>query len=536
MIQHAIRALENLDTIFDNPKAKQTHFDFIRTSVQLPHMQYSTESLKDTIEVLQYQTTYSTEAFVDYLTSDDAVSFIHYSHQLTQSIESLDDLNISTEDEEEKKSWIKKIVDFIKNLIEKMKNGFQGFISFVKNRLASLFTKVKQDRSKIDKTFDALAKTKFASDEEVKDKIIQWFDKNASATKNTNFIIDSKGELIDPISIIPRIEKEMKRVDGFWNKLKMSLVAKAVNVVMDSDNDSIYAGINEELLEEITGSKSFLEKIKTGEARRHHSGDHVLKLKVPKFLEDSKRILDNFDKADAFYRKATSDIERKLKEIQKSMKEYETFVVTGNEDHKQAYEKLRNVSTIFTTQMQLAYTPASIATGQIRLCFHLAGELSSEEYTTTTKGPDTLLHLSDNPNLPKTLTPRHGVGTNFGEFLPPRISFAPDVLACCAGIRRYFIKGNEDGQQDGLFYKDFYLYTGVPEAGKTRYVKPELMVSEFGGIQNRIKETPVTTPIDIVKTSKVRIFYKPPRHEGVMGASDNFKSDKFVRYEVLENY
>lgn len=50
MIQHAIQALENLDTIFDNPKAKQTHFDFIRTSVQLPHMQYSTESLKDTID------------------------------------------------------------------------------------------------------------------------------------------------------------------------------------------------------------------------------------------------------------------------------------------------------------------------------------------------------------------------------------------------------------------------------------------------------------------------------------------------------
>ena len=164
------------------------------------------------------------------------------------------------------------------------------------------------------------------------------------------------------------------------------------------------------------------------------------------------------------------------------------------------------------------------------------------------------LHLSFNPDLPKTLKPRQPDGTTdlkektkskstFYEDLPDRVSFAPSVinawLAIYPNVSKFF-------EENGYPYLYMYLYEGKPDK-KTKYLSPDYLKDNLWDY-HLTKELVVLSPIVIIKVAKIKIYNpfdskgKLPKEKEVLVKPYGNKVRKeifvgpLVRIEVVEKY
>lgn len=154
-----------------------------------------------------------------------------------------------------------------------------------------------------------------------------------------------------------------------------------------------------------------------------------------------------------------------------------------------------------------------------------------------------LFHLSFDGNLPKTLYPRQPYGyeaeSQHGERLPDRVSFAPTIDGCWAGIYANIAKYAIQAGNNKL---EFYLYKGLPDE-ETQQISHEDKLKEIWDYP-LTNEICVTTPIKVWKYAKVAIKVRW-EEEYAMRCSALKRNGKWsnpvtvapgITWEIIEKY
>lgn len=246
---------------------------------------------------------------------------------------------------------------------------------------------------------------------------------------------------------------------------------------------------------------------------------------------------EQYEKAHRFYEKETKELQKLVKVQEKRISQYQQQLnerLVSKEEHDKLTTRCERIILLIHHLIKVAYIPASIMIGYIRLISYLSSAAVDVKYTTTTKVPypGPLYHLSEAEQLPEIMAPRIG-GTNYNEFLPERVSFAPDPLSCCYGIPRYFDILQESKRVDNkTLARELNIYEGLPIKGKTRYLKPELVAHSLNGVTHLlVKEICVVTPIKVVKRGRIRIY-----HKDFKLVKDRFERGRYLSWEWVEKY
>lgn len=165
------------------------------------------------------------------------------------------------------------------------------------------------------------------------------------------------------------------------------------------------------------------------------------------------------------------------------------------------------------------------------------GDMFTEKY----KSKGTLYHLSLNDQLADKLYPRQpkSIPKDFKhrwtQILPKRVSFSPSIEEALYGIPKTLNDHAKVGK-GGVKYIDLYAYEAIPDK-ETRMIKEKYMetsVSEW----NYSHEVAITTPIEIKKASKIRIYFKTNGKtiRTVFGTDHRIWIKTIDRIEELEKY
>lgn len=257
---------------------------------------------------------------------------------------------------------------------------------------------------------------------------------------------------------------------------------------------------------------------------------------VPKIEELSELCLTTHNKLKF---RLDADINR----IKKEMDEY--FKVLSSKERNYVYNGLYPMDPSTTYAMEeyiilmkrlkvlesiskVSLIPYSVLMGYVRMINVIEKDIFSKEYINVPVSEQSLLHLSDNPDLDsnsRELSPKF-VKSGLAEFLPARISFSPTIEQCCIGVYHHIDKGDMVSQDDKYLYRDFFVYEGIPDKD-TKCVDPKIVQAMVDDAKLS-GEIAVTTPIKIKKVGKIRVYF--------LQNFAKYDTNKFEKIDWLEKY
>lgn len=211
-----------------------------------------------------------------------------------------------------------------------------------------------------------------------------------------------------------------------------------------------------------------------------------------------------------FYNDSKKFLLKELDKIETEMDAYLGRVGTVNMtiDEVIKYEQLTMANARFRMLLRTVLLPYNVVMGYVRLLTHVNKEILSSEndyITTSIKPYDKLFHVSAVKLNTNVLSPRQPK-TAARQWLPNRVCFSPTVLQSV--IATPINLENEDGYIRDNCYKYLHLYEGVPDKGKTRYVRDEI-VKHSVGEATITDEIDVTTDIKIKYLGIIKVEYIP---------------------------
>lgn len=417
-------------------------------------------------------------------------------YRLEQSVRkfdySMEGIDITSED-----ISTESVGDKFKKIIKTVVDFFKGIYYHFKHKVVKWLRSRRQNKEI--KTLEQLLKDDYIGKQDITKLAEMYFDRypllykalGLSSNKDKYHVFNQNGGLWNITDVISKTDKKIKEL--------INLVKEDVG--FSEGTGDIRSMVYDEAVEDILGKTT--EKIK-------------INLTKDELLNAIKTMDSDLIKAESFYNSNLENLNKLLKDIESGK------II----DNTHGYSESTYISIKMNTckaAIKLLSLPQSLILNAIRFVGFLTNTAVGEEYSTTTTAPaKPIYHLSSNGKL-STLTPRIG-GSNYGEYLPPRISFAETVESCTIGIPRYFSK--PDGKNGNESYKDLYLYEAIQKDGETRYIKPRLVEAAMHGVvQHRLKEVCVATPIDVKLKGKIRIFYH--------GDKLSYHPGFFIRYEEL---
>lgn len=434
------------------------------------------------------------------------------------------ELDYSLESDEKKSGLLRKL-DRIKDFFKFLVSVFTKIYKVIKQKLINYLMN-KKTRDNIYKV-NQLLDIDYLSDKDITDMVQSFFRHLIFGdAKNAKHLFQKNGHLHyipDIISSLSKTLDDCERVLKIEDKDTFRTEWIKIGGVNYRINDIAYGNI--------TDTRS-IEELILGSSDVDPSKITFKKGMLFKYT----KVMDKwYDLSVDFYNKSSARFEKQIKEIEKSIKELEKQ--SKDNDDIEVSSQLSSMllrQRLISLVLKLAYLPASIISNYSRLVAYLTSTMVDVKYTSTTTPPsnEKLYHLSDSNKIDEVMKPRIG-GTNHNEFMPPRISFSPDILGACYAIPRYFTyrKGQKKGEET---YRDLYLYEATPEKGKTRYLKEELVKYSLPGtVHDIVKEVCITSPVKVKLVGKVRVFYEVTGN-GFLDQGDAFKRGRYKRYEIID--
>lgn len=390
-----------------------------------------------------------------------------------------------------------KIKQYLVNLFRSILNYFKRVYRWIRDRVLKLFKHrqfklningilrrkniaskiIDTDRNKFKLVLEKYFKERVSvSSEDNNVLLTDYFSKYEQTY--IDYFIDDSGKLFDIDKIINRVKNTIDSILGMVDDYPQGLKHGGHSIDFLSTTD---LGGTVKRVDIISYTINKLSLLPEKELFKH--------------IDDKLNIVE---KVQSFYNKYEPILSLKLQQCEKELN-----VV----DDEKSADILRLKITGLQYGIKLSLVPINIVYQYFNLMEYIVKEVLTNSYISIEyTSSDGLYHISTNPNLghPNSILYPNISDSMRREFLPPRISFSPTLEGCVLGGFQHLY--TEDGVDEGLLFKEFYLYRGIPDNG-TRIIKPEIVNVSLKDYYNT-NEVCVITPIRIEKIGRIKVCYK----------------------------
>lgn len=249
------------------------------------------------------------------------------------------------------------------------------------------------------------------------------------------------------------------------------------------------------------------------------------KITKEELYKNVSELPEMYKKTLKFGKEADKYISIDIAKIEKEMNTYlgKAGTVNMSPEETLEYERLVMLNARMRMVLRATLIPYNVVMGYIRLLTHINSELLSpdSDYITTLIPPyNSLYHISATPLTSNVLLSRQSKSMA-EQWLPTRVCFSPTIEQCCIATPFNFNK--PDGFIGNNGYKYLHLYEGIPEKGKTRYIRDKIMKHSIGEA-TITDEIGVTKPIKIKYLGRIKVVYIPHfvTHTGKYGMNIDY--------------